>query len=320
MNYLEAIAYAKSRKVVLPAEYYGEYSAVQRNAATTIAGMASLDQIKAVIDLMQAALAGGKTFAQFKAEVDKLNLGLPRGKLDNIFRTNIQVAYAQGRYKQQDRSSDSRPYLLYSAVNDSRTRPSHLARNGTILRRDHPWWLTNTPPCGYRCRCTVISLTEAQARKRGISAAPPETVSDKGWEFHPSEFNATVEKAQQEKLTALEFLTKAASPQISSYTQVNQGLRGATSKALSGIPPVPETQIEQVLKIAKIKGLSVSVFDATLVIAITDDDFKKTIEQAKEKSEQSEQSEADRQLLKLITPNIIALSDAYASLEEKATK
>jgi hypothetical protein len=99
----------------------------------------------------------------------------------------MQVAYNRGRYEQQKRVSSSRPYLMYDAINDSRTRPNHLLMDNTILHRDDPWWKTHYPPCGYRCRCTVISLTEAQAQKRGVSVAPPQVDPDEGWDFNPGE-------------------------------------------------------------------------------------------------------------------------------------
>ncbi len=279
MTYLEALDYAKSRKVVLPAEYYNELSAAQRSRATTIAGMASLDQIKAVIDLVHDALATGKTFKQFQDSVDRLfgkgKLGLPKGRLDNIFRTNIQVAYAQGRYQQQKRNADSRPYLLYSAVNDSRTRPSHAAKNGTILRRDHPWWLKNTPPCGYRCRCTVISLTEAQALKRGVSASPPDAVSDVGWDFHPSEYDEVLAKSEAKKLDALELKTKQASAQIGNFG----GAKNASKEALKILQSIEDAAkghdllVDALMENATKRGLTLSPKSAQLIVGYTLDGY-----------------------------------------------
>jgi hypothetical protein len=76
---------------------------------------------------------------------------------------------------------------MYDAINDSRTRPNHLLMDNTILHRDDPWWKTHYPPCGYRCRCTVISLTEAQAQKRGVSVVAPQVDPDEGWDFNPGE-------------------------------------------------------------------------------------------------------------------------------------
>lgn len=189
LSFIEAIEYAESRGVVLPDEYYGKLVGLQRGQSVSIAGLASLEQIKFVIDLVTEALRSGKTFKQFQDSVraNELGIDLPQHRLDNIFRTNMQVAYNKGRWTQQQRAGNSRPYLMYDAINDSRTRPSHLAMDNTVLPKDHPWWRTHYPPCGYRCRCTVISLTERQARARGLTPTPPEVEPDEGWDFNPGE-------------------------------------------------------------------------------------------------------------------------------------
>lgn len=186
---VEAVEYAEARGVVLPDIYYGALVGIQKSQATTISGLASLEQIKFVIDLVADALKGGTSFKDFqdKVKAGELAVDLPSYRLDNIFRTNIQVAYNRGRWEQQKRVAHSRPYLMYDAINDSRTRPNHLLMDNTILSRDDPWWKTHYPPCGYRCRCTVISLTESQAQKRGISVAKPEVDPDEGWDFNPGE-------------------------------------------------------------------------------------------------------------------------------------
>ena len=189
LDFLEAIAYAQSRGVVLPDIYYSVLVGTQRAKATSIAGLAALEQIKFVIDLVTSALKNGSTFKEFQNSVKTgaVKVDLPAYRLDNIFRTNIQVAYNRGRWEQQKRAATSRPYLMYDAINDGRTRPNHTAMDGVVLHRDDPWWRTHYPPCGYRCRCTVISLSEAQAQKRGVTPAPPQIDPDEGWSFNPGE-------------------------------------------------------------------------------------------------------------------------------------
>lgn len=186
-SFLEAIEYAESRGIVLPSEYYGKLAGLQRQQAVSIAGLGTLEQIKFVIDKLNASLKSGKTFKEFQDAVNANTLGidLPASRLDNIYRTNMQVAYNRGRWEQQTRVSDSRPYLMYSAINDTRVRPTHLEWNGTILPRNHPFWATHYTPNGFRCRCGIISLTRAQAEKRGISKAPPAGEPDPGWDYNP---------------------------------------------------------------------------------------------------------------------------------------
>ena len=188
-TFQEAVDYAASRDVVLPDVYYGKLAGVQRSQSVSIAGLASLEQIKAIIDLVRDVMDAGGTFADFQKQVKagQLTTTLSRARLDNIFRTNIQAAYSRGRYEQQMRVSFARPYWMYDAINDSRTRPTHKAMDGVILHHTHPWWKSHYTPNGYRCRCTVVSLTEAQARKRGISPLAPEVDPDEGWDYSVGE-------------------------------------------------------------------------------------------------------------------------------------
>lgn len=197
-SFQEAVDYAASRDVILPDVYYGKLAGVQRSQSVSIAGLASLEQIKAIIDLVKDVMDNGGTFADFQKQVKSggLQTSLTKARLDNIFRTNIQAAYSRGRYEQQMRVSFMRPYWMYDAINDSRTRPTHKAMDGVILHHTNPWWKSHYTPNGYRCRCTVISLTEAQARKRGISPIAPEVDPDEGWDYSVGEsYNQKVDGA-----------------------------------------------------------------------------------------------------------------------------
>lgn len=90
---------------------------------------------------------------------------------ENIFRTNIQTAYNVGHYKQMTEPGVKalRPYWQYDAVNDSKTRPSHLAMDGRVFMADDPIWDTWFPPNGFKCRCTVKTLSKRQMEQRGLT-------------------------------------------------------------------------------------------------------------------------------------------------------
>lgn len=169
MTFLEALAYMHSRGIVLPDEYYGQMTARQRRRAFSVAGLASLEQVKHVANELSKVLDNGGTFADFQKGIESgdIKVQLPRHRWDNIFRTNIQASYNQGRWQQQQINKNSRPYLMYDAVNDSRTRPSHSALDGTIRHIDDPIWERIYPPIDFRCRCIVRALTEQQANDKG---------------------------------------------------------------------------------------------------------------------------------------------------------
>lgn len=195
--FVEAIRAARDRGVVLPEVYYGELQGIARATSFSVAGLASLDQLQGVLDSLVQALGQGETLESWKRRAP---VALPAHRLENIFRTNVQGAYARGRCEHIARHKDRRPYLLYSAVNDSRTRPAHAAMHGTLLPADHYWWKLHTPPNGYQCRCTVISLTEAQAQARGGVKYPPAgTDPDPGWDYSPCEAGEGVERAMRQR-------------------------------------------------------------------------------------------------------------------------
>lgn len=189
VTFLEALRYAHSKKIVLPDEFYS-MDLKTRQMATTVSFLSSLEQVETVIKSLNKTLANGGTFKEFQKLIEESEIILPKHYLDNVFRTNIQSAYGHGRWQQQQRNKAKRPYLMYSAINDSRVRPAHLALNRIVLPIDHPFWLTHYPPLSFRCRCTVIALTEKQALKYGITPDDklPEVAEALDWSSHPLQF------------------------------------------------------------------------------------------------------------------------------------
>ncbi|MGU3290788.1 phage minor head protein [Acinetobacter radioresistens] len=186
VTFLEALQFARSRKIVLPDEFYS-LDLKTRQLATAVSFLSSMEQIQTVIAAVNKAIADGSTFEDFKKLVAEHEIKLSEPYLKNVFRTNIQTAYSHGRWQQQQRNRDKRPYLMYSAIDDSRVRPSHLALNRIVRHIDDPFWLMYYPPWGFMCRCTVIALTEKQAEKYGITPDDqlPEVAEEMGWSTSP---------------------------------------------------------------------------------------------------------------------------------------
>lgn len=153
LPFMAAIESARMRGVVLPEVYYGELIGLARALAFTVSRLATVDQIDRVLKKLVAVLEDGGTLADFKrlAERDPDVAALPEGRVETIFRNGAQTAYNRGRAEFHTRHKATRPYGLYSAINDSRVRPNHLAMDGTILPIDHPWWGTRYPPNGHSC-------------------------------------------------------------------------------------------------------------------------------------------------------------------------
>lgn len=222
VHFIEAIRAAEARNIVLPDIYYGQLQGVARQLAFTIASVASHDQLKAVMDSLSTWQANGKTFAQWQREIAVKDLELPKYRLENIFRTNLQSNYQAGHWEQILRNQQHRPYLMYDAINDSRTRPAHRAMDGIIRPADDPFWETHSPPNGYRCRCGLISLTGAQAKARsntgnnkkpaaGLEKAIDETTMqpDKGWDYSPRDRLKGIRLAADKRMDNNDMLSSA---------------------------------------------------------------------------------------------------------------
>lgn len=135
-----------------------------------VTGLAKNDLVQLVSDGIEEALKNGETLADFKKRIAAAiqAQGWHDYRVENIFRTNLQTAYAAGRYKKMQAVKASRPYWQYIAVMDRRVRPSHAILHGKIYPADHEFWKTNYPPNGFRCRCGVRTLSERQVKKMGL--------------------------------------------------------------------------------------------------------------------------------------------------------
>ncbi len=187
--FLEAIEFAVSRKIVLPDEFY-QLDLNTRQMAATVSFLSSIEQVESVIKSVNKVLIDGGTFNDFKKLVAENEIILSEPYLKNVFRTNIQTAYGHGRWQQQQRNKANRPYLMYVAINDNRVRPSHIALNRIIRHIDDSFWLKYYAPWDYMCRCTIIALTEAEARKYGITSDEdlPIIAEANGWSTSPLTF------------------------------------------------------------------------------------------------------------------------------------
>jgi len=138
-----------------------------------ISGIARGDELSTVFTALQDAIERGESFGTFKKKAGDIFTrrgwtGKRAWRVDNIYRTNIQTAYNVGRYKQLKEEASIFPYWQYDAINDKRTRPTHLAMDGRVWPADHSVWNTWYPPNGYRCRCSVIGLTQGAVERKKI--------------------------------------------------------------------------------------------------------------------------------------------------------
>lgn len=184
----KAIAYLENKGFAITENWEDLWQDAQAQAFT-VAKVARLDILQDIKGTLEQVLKEGKTQAWFEKEmtpvlqakgwwgkqeqtdadgvVSKVQLGSPR-RLETIYRTNVQTAYMAGRFAEQLENVDDRPYWMYVAVLDGRTRPSHRAMNGKVFRYDDPFWSSFYPPNGWHCRCRVVTLSADEVKARGL--------------------------------------------------------------------------------------------------------------------------------------------------------
>ena len=201
----EAIDYFKDKIVLTPAQFY-KLSRQAKVNAFTASEITSLDVLNDIFEELTKTIEEGTTMEEFRKSINERMeargwTGLTPYRADTIFRQNVQTAYQVGRWKQISDPAvmSDRPYGVYSAVMDSHTRATHRAMHGVCRRLDDPYWDTWYPPNGYRCRCSVRTLSQRQVDKgnvkvatgswQGLVEAPGEParqlVPDPGFDYNP---------------------------------------------------------------------------------------------------------------------------------------
>ena len=191
----QAIAYLQAKGYAISWDWDDTWQEAQATAFT-VAKATRLDILQDIREAVERALQEGKTLAWFtkeltpvlqakgwwgrqehvdrdSGEISQVQLG-SAWRLRTIYRTNLQTAYMAGRYAEQLANVEDRPYWMYVAVLDGRTRPSHRAMNGRVFRYDDPIWRQFYPPNGWGCRCRVIALSVSQVERMGLKVESSE--------------------------------------------------------------------------------------------------------------------------------------------------
>lgn len=194
-----AAEFLSSREAV-PMEVYRQLQKQARDRAFSVSRYTSAEVLNQFLRELVDAIEDGTTFATFR---EHMNDFLERNgytaaspwHLDVIFRTNIQTAYNAGHYVNMQAAKKFRPYWQYKTAGDGHVRESHAAMHNRVYAADDPIWDVWYPPNGYRCRCTVVSLSRWQVEERGLAVSdrPPTSLvgnepvfPDKGFSNNPA--------------------------------------------------------------------------------------------------------------------------------------
>lgn len=198
----QAISFFRA-KGLQPAFSYADMLGEANDHAFTVAKMMDVDLLGQVRASLDSALANGTPFKEWaddllptlqaagwwgrKEVVDPLTgkvvvaqLGSP-WRLETIFRTNMQSAYAAGQWQEIDAQADLAPFLMYDAVDDFRTREQHRLWDRKVLPVSSNWWRTHYPPNGWNCRCGVIQLDATEVKRLGLQVDDPPVDGSYKW-------------------------------------------------------------------------------------------------------------------------------------------
>lgn len=200
-----AVEFLKKKKSVSKEEFL-KMDEASRAKAFMVSGYTKAEVLDSFLQALTEAVELGSTKEEFQKKMNAFleengYEGVNPFKADVIFRTNLQTAYNAGHYKSMtdDTAIKLRPFWQYRTAADGNVREEHAQMHGKVYRADDPIWDVWYPPNGFRCRCSVVSLSERQVKERGLTVEtkPPRKVDretgeilesrpDKGFATNPA--------------------------------------------------------------------------------------------------------------------------------------
>lgn len=167
-------------------ELYGQ------ERAFALAKSSDLVVTRQVQDVISEALRTGAALPDSEGLIAKIG-GWARSYGENVFRTNLSTAYANGRFLEAN-DPDLDGFVVgfeRMEVMDSRTRENHRHAHGLTAGLRDPIWLRLGVPGGYQCRAALRLVDKYEAGRRGlldgsgnmrIASAPPGAYNDEGFD------------------------------------------------------------------------------------------------------------------------------------------
>lgn len=190
LPFTEAIAYFRN-KTPLGSLAWDDFADAAQDFAFTLATVTESELLNDVYALVLSGLENGDSYGEFKKGFDQVidkagwNPANRPWRTNLVFNQSLRQAYQAGRYKQMSDPEVLKLRGFWQYVHrDSRVpRPHHLALDGKIYPADSPFWQTCYPTNGFGCRCSVVSLSQRDLDREGLTVdEPPQdrvTVVDK---------------------------------------------------------------------------------------------------------------------------------------------
>lgn len=174
-------------------------------AQFTVSRLARLDLLRAIQDGITASVGGDLTRRDWMRDMETLlrdagwwgtsevvdpstgevlSTRFDAQRLRLILDTNSRQAHSAARWARIQAAKGTHPYLRYVTKDDTRVRPAHADWHNLCLPVDHPFWLTHYPLNGWRCRCRVIAISQAEYDRlvaAGIAKTRAPTIETAPW-------------------------------------------------------------------------------------------------------------------------------------------
>ncbi|MDC7249283.1 MAG: phage minor head protein [Sphaerochaetaceae bacterium] len=226
----EAIEYLRNKGYKLSFDYT-DVSKEVHHKAFTVAKMTSLDLLTDVHQALLKAMKDGTGFDEFQkniqptlekkgwwglkemvnpsiGEVKTVNIGSSR--LRTIYETNMRTAYNVAREQQMDKLPLS-VYRRYVSALLENTRYKHAKSHGTIKHKDDKWWVLNSPPNDFNCKCRKQAVSLKQMKKQGwsITEGKLENIASNEFAYDIREHKYKLDNLYFQKVQALKCKQKA---------------------------------------------------------------------------------------------------------------
>jgi SPP1 gp7 family putative phage head morphogenesis protein len=183
----EAIAYLSGRGAITPTTSWMDLWWDEHSRQFTVSRLSRLDILKDMQEGITRSVGGDLTRRDWMRDIEqllrregwwgkktvtdpetgrKLKTIFDSRRLELIFDTNTRQAYATGQWQHIETAKETHPYVRYVTRRDAKVRPLHRAWDNVTLPVDDPFWDTHTPPCDYRCRCRITTMSAAEYGKR----------------------------------------------------------------------------------------------------------------------------------------------------------
>lgn len=190
----DAVAVWQERGRLRPTVNWREMMNEEHASAFTVAKIARLDLLASVQRSLDDVIRNGGTFEQWKANIlpelqragwwgvvqnreltgaDDVII-VNDARLRTIYRTNIRMSIAAGRWRKFQREKDLFPYLRYRSDHyRKQPRLDHQSWHGIILPVDDPTWAWMFPPNGWGCNCMVEQVSAYRMQQKGWTLSQP---------------------------------------------------------------------------------------------------------------------------------------------------